>query len=387
MGLLEAALNALPAGDHPLKARVLARLANALYLSNDDARLDQLSSEAVGIARRVEEPVVLAEALQFRHGSVRGPGVHAARLAIADEMIQLAQEAKSVEHEVQGVHLRLGDLLSIGDIAGVDAAMNVLSELVEEVRGRWGQWGPRLLAMRALLNGDLARAEELATESLVVGQQYQDADAMQLYAIQLGCIRREQDRAAEIEPGIRLLTQQMPETAAWRCALVAILAEAGRFPEAEELLDALARDAFGALPTDDFRQVSLVMLADACALMQDRDHAAGVLELLRPYAGECVVLGPALDCFGSAARACGVLAALLDCSEEAEGLLRHALEFNSNLQSRRWEARTQVDLARLLLRNGTAIAGREAADLLDAAERSAEQLGLAFVGRLAKEAR
>jgi tetratricopeptide (TPR) repeat protein len=385
--LLESALSALPAGDHPLRARVLARLANSLFLSNDDARLDHLSSEAVAMARRVGEPLDLAEALQFRHGSIRGPGVMPTRLTVADEMIELARQARSVEHEVQGLHLRLCDLLSLGDIVDVDVTMSTLTELVDEVRGRWGHWAPRVLAMRALLDGELARAEQLATEALVAGQRHDDPDAFQLYAIQLGGIRREQDRAAEIEPGIRLLTEQMPEIAAWRCALVAILAEAGRFSEARELLDTLAVDRFDVLPTDDFRQLSLVLLADGCALVGDVDRAATVLELLRPYAGEAVVLGPALDCYGSAARALGVLATMLDRVEDAEAFLRHAVEFNSRLGSRRWVARSQIDLARLLLRRARPGDDREADELLEVAEGSAAQLGLVFIARLAEELR
>ena len=381
--LLESALESLPPGDHPLTARVLARLANSLYLSNDDARLDRLSSDAVAMARRLGDPLVLAEALQFRHGSIRGPGVTPARLAVADEMADLANRARSVEHEVQAHELRLCDLLVLGDIEGVNSVVATLDVLVESVSGRWGHWAPRILAMRALLEGDLARAEEFATEAFMIGQQHQDPDVFQLYGIQVGGIRREQDRAAEVEPAIRVLSEQSPEIAAWRCALIAMLAEQGDFTAASELLDGVALGHFEVLPTDDFRQVALVMLADGCVLIGDLERGAEVMELLRPYAAENVVVGPAVDCYGSAARPLGALATALGSFDEAETFLRQALEFNANLGSRRWTARTQVDLARLFLRRGDA--NDEANALLDAALTTATELGLTLVARLATD--
>lgn len=218
----------------------------------------------------------------------------------------------------------------------------------------------------------------------MLGQQHEDPDALQLYGIQIGGIRREQDRASEVEPGIRFLSEQFPEIAAWRCAVVALLAEQGEFSEAREMLDGLALGDFDVLPTDDFRQVSLVMLADACALMDEHSSGSVVLELLRPYASENVVLGPAIDCCGSAARALGVLATMLDRFDEGESFLRHALAFNHQLGSRRWVARTQVDLARCLLRRDGRGTDQEATELVESAQRTAHELGLVFINRLAE---
>jgi tetratricopeptide (TPR) repeat protein len=238
--------------------------------------------------------------------------------------------------------------------------------------------------MRALLDGDLAVAEQHAVESLMIGQEHQDPDALQLYGIQIGGIRREQDRAGEVEPGIRFMSEQFPEIAAWRCAVVALLAEQGKVSEAREMLERLALGEFDILPTDDFRQVSLVMLADACALMDEPASGSVVLELLRPYAAENVVLGPAIDCCGSASRPLGVLATMLGRFDEAESFLRHALAFNHQLGSRRWVARTQVDLARCLLQRDSRGANQEATELLESAQRTANELGLVLISRLAE---
>jgi class 3 adenylate cyclase/tetratricopeptide (TPR) repeat protein len=386
--LLESALRVLPGGNHTLRARVMARLAISLYLSGEDERLDQLSSEALAIARRVDEPLLLAEALSCRHGCIRGPGIMPARLDIATEMISRAARAGSVEHQVQGRALRMFDLLSLGDMSAVDVAMDQLGQLIEEMQGRWAgtpfaQWPPRIRATRALLDGDLAQAEQLALECLVISQEHQDPDALQLYGIQLADIRREQDRAAEVVPGIRSLSEQFPEIATWRCGLVALLAEQGKLTEAREILDGLASHNFEMLPSDDFRQVNLVLLADACVLLDHQKHAPTLLELVRPYADENVVLGPAIDCYGSAARPVGALATMLDRFDEADSYLHQALEFNRRLRSRRWVAHTQVDLARMLCRRGRDGDNRAASELLEAAQRTAAELGLALISRQA----
>jgi predicted ATPase len=382
VALLERALSALPQ-HHPLTARVKARLANALYLSGEDARIDRLSAEAVALAREVGDPELLAETLELRHGCVNGPGIFPERLAIADEVIVCARAAGNIEYELLGHALRTFDLLSLSRFADATATQMRMTRLIEDVRGRWGQWQPRSAAMWALIDGDLERAEEQATEALRLSNEHQDPDGLQLFMIQLFHIRREQDRANEILPGLQMLRDQTAANAAATCGLVALLAEQGRADEAADEFEAVAQDNYALLPNTDFRPLSLVLLADACVMLDDRDRAEEVFQLLRPYAGETQVFGPGLDCYGSAARAVGALATLTERYDEAEALLRTALDVNTRLHSRRWIAHTQVDLARMLLTRGDLSDTAEVDGLLDAATRTADEAGLALVKRKA----
>src|SRR5262249_31879555 len=63
-GLLEEALAALGGGDSPLRARILARLAEEVAISDPYERREALCEEAVSIARRLGDPRVLAAVLR-----------------------------------------------------------------------------------------------------------------------------------------------------------------------------------------------------------------------------------------------------------------------------------------------------------------------------------
>jgi hypothetical protein len=66
VSLLEEARAALPERDSALRVRVLARLAIALYFSPFAARCDDLSQQAVAMARRLGDPTILAR-IQRQH--------------------------------------------------------------------------------------------------------------------------------------------------------------------------------------------------------------------------------------------------------------------------------------------------------------------------------
>ena len=81
IALLEEALVALGDADSPLRARVQACLAMALYWSDSPERRDALSRDAVAMARRLGDTATLAFALDFRLKAVWGPGGVEERLA------------------------------------------------------------------------------------------------------------------------------------------------------------------------------------------------------------------------------------------------------------------------------------------------------------------
>jgi len=65
--LLQEALARLGGEDSPLRARLLARLALELYYAGDPDRRLALSAEAVALARRLGDPIALANCLDARH--------------------------------------------------------------------------------------------------------------------------------------------------------------------------------------------------------------------------------------------------------------------------------------------------------------------------------
>src|SRR5581483_108350 len=87
---LEEALAMADAAPSPQRAALLARLATALYFTQDQERRDRLSLEAVAMARAIGEPTTLAAALITRHFMLWGTPDVEGRLPLADEAIELA---------------------------------------------------------------------------------------------------------------------------------------------------------------------------------------------------------------------------------------------------------------------------------------------------------
>jgi len=141
--LLEAALRALPDADGLLRARVLARLAKALLFSPAAGRRLALSGQAAAMARRLGDPATLAAVLYDRHLAIWGsPEAEVAgeRLAIATEVVRLAEAIGDREMALRGRGLRRSDLLEQGDIAGFEADLAASEETARQVRQLHYRW-------------------------------------------------------------------------------------------------------------------------------------------------------------------------------------------------------------------------------------------------------
>ncbi|HVL06236.1 MAG TPA: BTAD domain-containing putative transcriptional regulator [Acidimicrobiales bacterium] len=84
-------LDRLGPADSAARAELLGILANVLHFSAEPRRLDELSAEAVTVARRVGDPEVLARSLIRRIGAIwRAPTI-AERRALAEELATVAE--------------------------------------------------------------------------------------------------------------------------------------------------------------------------------------------------------------------------------------------------------------------------------------------------------
>ncbi len=93
VGRTERALASLPEADSALRCRLLGALAAELYDGSDDPRCDEFSAAAVEMARRLQDPRLLAVALSYRCQSVNQPRFAAELVAVGQELVELgAQE-------------------------------------------------------------------------------------------------------------------------------------------------------------------------------------------------------------------------------------------------------------------------------------------------------
>jgi predicted ATPase len=183
---LENALKALGEDDSALRAQVLARLAMELYYSDAHERRLMLSEQAVAIARRLSEKSTLAIVLNARHYIIWDTGHLAERLAIATEMVTLAEKDRNRELALLGLHWRVIDLLEQGNVLSADQAITAHARLAEELRQPYHLfYNAAFRAMRALLAGRFAQGEQLMRQMQTYGQHAQLVTETELaYAIQ-----------------------------------------------------------------------------------------------------------------------------------------------------------------------------------------------------------
>jgi predicted Zn-dependent protease len=203
--------------------------------------------------------------------------------------------------------------------------------------------------------------------------------APQYYAIQLLAVRREQDRLSELEGAARQMVEAQPDRPAWRAALAALLADAGKLGEAREQLDLLAAGRFEDIPRDGDWMTTIALASEAAAATADAERAGLLYEALEPYAERNVVIGLAAVCLGSASRYLGKLALTADRPHEAREHLERALLANATLKAPVELAHAQLDLA------GMPGSGKRACELITAAGQAAAALGLPRVGRRVAE--
>jgi tetratricopeptide (TPR) repeat protein len=255
--------------------------------------------------------------------------------------------------EAEGQMWLVADLLEASDVARARAEHQRWASLAEHLQDNYQLWAVAVVrAMFTLLDGDLEASEREATEALNLAGEGYNANAAQLYGVQISNIRREQGRWAEFEEPLKALVVQFPVIATWRASLGALYAGAGRVDEAREQLAALARDGFAGLRKDTQWLANTMLAADTCSVVGDTAAAEWLYRELAPYRGRNVMAAPLAACWGSISRSLGVLAATLGDYSAAEAHFEDALADNERLGAAFCIARTLIEYARMVQARG-----------------------------------
>ena len=272
---LEEALAALGDAEGPLRARLLARLAEHLALAGAGDRPAQLGAEAVAMARRVGDDGALAAALMGRHAALLDIEHAPERLATIDEAVAVAERIGAGEVAALALHWRIFDLVELGDLAAAKASHARLEALALELHQplythsalAWrGEW--------AHVAGRLDEAERIHRESLRVAEAAGSPDARGFFLTQLFAVRRDQGRLGELlDPVERLARQRGAIGVIWRAPLPLVLLQAGERERAREAYEAALPAALNGLPGSLFRLSGLTCVAEACAAVGDAQGA------------------------------------------------------------------------------------------------------------------
>ncbi len=376
--LLDEALSVVGAGDSILRAQLLARLAMALF-SASDARKETVSREALDMARRLGEPETLMWALGARRFAIMGPDTVTERLAIATDLVELAEKAESGMGQ-WGHESRMHDLLEIGDMPAALCAIDAAVRFAQKHRQAWMIALTVLYrGLRALLQGRFEECERLALEAFATGTRLQSDNVINGTLTQLFVLRWAQGRLAELqdaaEDGVKRSAEFPNASPLARIGRAFLYSQLGRASEARQEFEQLAASSFHDLPRDGLWLANLAMLSDICAFLGDARHAAILYELLRPYAARNVMVG-VTSCSGPVARYLGLLADTMSRFDEAMQHFAAALALCARLEAPPFVAQTQYDYARARLHRGAPGDREEALRLVNQALGTARELGM-----------
>jgi len=384
VALLEEALEALPAQEAELRARVQSRLAIELVYDPDRSRRDRLAAEAVMTARTTADPRAIAVALGAQHVVLWGPDHTPERLGLADEMLALAQRAGDAVLELQARTWRIVDLDELGDGAAVEAELDAYAETA----GRSGLsvyswWVPAWRSARAYLAGRTADAARLQRRASQIGRHAGDGNAaftdLLHWAIPLA-----DDRPVALD--LEWQRERMrfsPAGWGYRAMYTWMLAALGDEREARRELAAQRATGVPASWPRDMNWLSATKeLSEAAVLLDDQELGAELTELLEPFADRLAVAVRGLICYGSIAGALGRLAALAGDNDTAAARYRQAIELEERAGARIWATHHRLRLAETLLAAGDT----EAPRLIERVAAEAPGLGLSALAERAASA-
>lgn len=379
IALLEVALEQTSGERTVTRVRLLARLCVALGFTARDAEMRRLSAEATAIAAHLGDPEAAALAANARRRAWWGPTQLERRLADSTMVLRSAQAAGDVELMLQGHLWLVLDLLEAGDRRAVETQIEAFALEAEPLRQPLVTWNVLTWrAMLALLDGRLADAERLAADALASGIRIEGPAASQHHLTQMLSIRGEQGRSRELERALARTLEETGGRSIWRAGAARLYLDVGEPDRARAELEALVGPGAPEIPADAEWLSTMVLLATVASALEDRERCAILYDRLLRHSETVLVLGVGAVCWGSVSLGLGRLASASGRRRDALTHLERALKANAALGARIHVATTQLELAQAL---GPC---ERARDLVAAASRTAQELGLARVGQLAE---
>jgi tetratricopeptide (TPR) repeat protein len=377
VALLEEALERIGPEDSELRARLLARIATAIYYRPGTAeRRDAMVTEAVDMAKRLGEPATLAYVLINGQLATWGPDTTERDLEWVDQLLVLTEEAGNAEMALQTRTRQIDYLLELDDLVGADIAIEALERTAAsspDPRAR--AYLPLQRARRAALEGRFAEADSSNTEAERVGAAIGDRVVQLLAVAQRSMLCWTQGRIGEVEEVVRRFADAAPGIVGWRAALARIYCDLGREAEARRELERLDERGFANLPRYNGWVNMMALLAEVCRHLGDRDRAKALYPLLLPFERRNVVV-PQASFDGPVSRYLGILAATFGDWNAAERHFELARRVSERMNARPFVALLDVDEAAMLCERDSPGDAARALGRLTAAKEIAGELAM-----------
>jgi DNA-binding SARP family transcriptional activator len=342
-----ASLADTPTDDSAIRARLLAHIVAADPMGPDRM---SIATEAVAMARRLDDPETLGIALVAQQLADLGPSTLAARLRSSREIIAIAETCGDAELAIRGHFMLMNALLEAGDLRELDATLlaqdRKVSTIAERRFDRHALW---FRCMRATLDGRALDAERLAAECLAISQELQDPDGFGVYTGQCGVALWLQGRLDELAPVYVDLLRDEPDEPLWPAVLGWVVLKDQ--PEtARGMLELLPPPA--ELPQGMHTLLNLFTMADVAVAVGDDDVVTQLRDVLLPFADHTVPIAMGAAFFGVVARPLGHLAIRLGRLDEGIAHFERAIRISARMGARPWLADAQIALTEVLVDAG-----------------------------------
>jgi tetratricopeptide (TPR) repeat protein len=348
---LRLAASALPDNPSELRVRVLACLANETARVPGCRRQGaEIAGQAVTLARRQGDPVVLSLALRHWYDATWTPDSLPQRTEVANELLALALARHDRQIELEGLRMRIAIWLEVGNMPAADHDIDAFDRAAHALRQRrWLWWVPVFRGTRALMCGRFDEAVRLAHEAMASGQRAEQHDAAPNVGSQLLGLRvlKGDLDAQEIRSALAVFGKTRKWNRGFEAAEAYILSETGAFDEARTILDRLAVEQFADFERDSVWLSALSFLARAAYAVDARPQAKRLYDLLLPYKGRTVTNPSATFCYGAVDELLGLLSACVRSWADGQRHFEDAIALNTRMQAPPFVALASHGLAEL----------------------------------------
>jgi DNA-binding CsgD family transcriptional regulator len=377
--LLADALRIVPESEIKLRVELTGGLARSLLYAGSEKEARQRLDFAIGIARRLGDPALLASTLEYLFDFPWGPDGTRNLLSLASEALEAAIRSGNAEVAYMARVRRVACRLELGDFAAVEDDIGHLGRADAPVGRRDTALGViGLRAAMALMRGELDAAARLSAEanSRMSGADTTERESqMAFLSVQVFTLRREQGRLKEVGPVLTHFMRTASAASVWGPGLAVLYVELDQLDKARAEFERLAARDFHDLPRDGRWATCLAYLAEVCAALNDPSRAAMLYRLLLPYADRALVLGGGFVCSGASGRHLGMLAAAMSDWPAAERHFEDALAMNTRIGALLPLAHTRRDYAAMLVARGAPGDRERAMALLRSSLVGAREMG------------
>jgi tetratricopeptide (TPR) repeat protein len=382
--VIEAALNAIAAGDCSERALLLGTLCQELSFGPLDRRVS-LAADAKAMARRLGDPTTLVRVLSKLDNPLQIPFALEDRRADANEALGIAESLGDPELLFHTLSMCQVNAIQAGDFAAATACMDRMSAINECLRHPTLAWMTMFKeAGMAVMMGEPERAEEAAGAAVAVGTDSGQPDALTIFGSQVMFARMQQGRLGELVGMVDKAVADNPGLPGFRAILAATHLDAGNHSTALAILEQAAGDGFASLPLDFVWMIAVTGYALVASELRAAEPAERLYDLLAPHGRQIPFIGTVgyFPCSWSL----GALAGVLGRYDAAETHFAAAAELCARGSMRYYSAATDLAWGRMLIQRrelGDVERGRS---LLAQAQASASRCGYTLIGQRAESA-